>query len=147
MEPIQVAANRVGVTTGEDGEEGDNQWKPVPVPLSDENGEVVRTLTCYPPEEGQLAVFMATTSKHAGMQEQIAGVLNFFVSLLDEPDHVYVVNRMLDRKDPFGAIHIQKIVAALVTEWSGRPTGSPSGSARSQKPGGRKSTRPTPALT
>lgn len=102
---------------------------------------------CYKPGDGQLAVLMASTGRHTSEQEQIAGVINFFVAVLDDQSHNYLVNKMLDRTDPFGIAQVQDIMTWMVEEWTARPTKSPSGSTTSPPSGGRKSTQRTPALT
>jgi hypothetical protein len=101
----------------------------------------------YYPGDGQLAYLLASTGRHSTTQEQIAGLINFFVAVLDEESHSYVVNRLLDRKDPFGIEQVQKIMEWMVGEWSGRPTKSPSGSTTSPPSTGQSSTEQTPALT
>lgn len=101
----------------------------------------------YKPKDGQLAVLMASTGRHTSAQEQIAGVINFFVAVLDDESHNFIVNKLLDRKDPFGIEHVNDIMEWMMEEWSGRPTKSPSGSTTSPPTGGRNSTPPTPALT
>lgn len=106
-----------------------------------------RDLTYYKPAEGQYMVFMASTSRHSPQNEQIAAVVNFFVELFDKDSQVYLVERLLDRDDPFGIDQINEILDALAEEWSGRPTHPSTGSAPSQKTGGRKSTPPTRKLT
>lgn len=101
----------------------------------------------HTPKDGQFAVLMATTSKHASVQEQIAGFTNFFVAVLDDESHSYVVNKLLDTNDPFGLDEMQEIMEWMGEQWAGRPTQPPSGSTRSRTNGGRKSTRPTRQLT
>lgn len=103
--------------------------------------------TAYRPGDGQLAVLMAMTTQHSSSEEQIAGLVNFLASVLDDNSHSYVVNRLLDRRDPFGLKQVRGIFEWLVETWSGRPTQSPSVSTQSQSSGGQKSTQPTPALT
>jgi len=101
----------------------------------------------YRPQDGQLAVLMASTSRHSNNQEQIAGVINFFVAVLDDDSHNYVVSKLLDRNDSFGLENVQEIMEWMIEEWSARPTRSPSASTSSRRSGGRKSTPTTPALT
>lgn len=101
----------------------------------------------FQPKDGQLAVLMATTGRHSSTQEQIAGLINFFVAVLDKPSHTYIVNRLLDYNDPFGIAEVQGIMEWMMEEWTGRPTQWPSGSTPSPPSGGPKSTQPTPALT
>jgi hypothetical protein len=104
-------------------------------------------LHAYQPSDGQLAVLMASVGRHTSMPNQVAGVINFFVEVMDEPSHVYVVERLLDRTDPFGLAEVKEIMEWMVEEWSGRPTQSPSVSTRSRKNGGPRSTPPTSAST
>ena len=99
----------------------------------------------YPPKDGQLAVLMATTASHSSENEQIAGIINFFVAVLDDDTHTFLVSKLLDRKDPFGIEQVQDIMSWMVEEWTARPTKSPSGSTPSRSSGGRKSTRAIPA--
>lgn len=94
----------------------------------------------YRPSGGQVAVLMATTGRHTSENEQIAGFLNFFVSVLDEDSHAYLVSRLLDRTDPFDLDQVQAISSYLMEEWSGRPTKSSSGSTGSRRSTGRSST-------
>lgn len=103
--------------------------------------------TAYHPGDGQLAYLLASTGRHSTGQEQIAGLINFFVAVLDDDSHTYVVNRLLDRKDKFGIEQVQSVMEWLVSEWSSRPTKSPSDSTPSPPSTGRSSTERTPALT
>lgn len=105
---------------------------------------------CYAdktPGDGQLAVLMATTTKHSGIEEQVAGTINFLFSVLDEESHTYLVSRLLDRKDPFGMENVTEILGYLMEEWSGRPTVSSPGSTASPRSDGPRSTPATPELT
>lgn len=101
----------------------------------------------YRPSDGQLAFLMASTGRHSSDQEQIAGLINFFVAVLDDRSQTYIINRLLDRKDKFGVENVQSIMEWMIEEWSGRPTQQPSGSTASPPSGGQKSTQRTPVLT
>jgi len=103
--------------------------------------------TAYRPKDGQLAMLMASTGRHTTSSEQIAGVINFFVNVLDDDSQQYIVGRLLDRTDKFGIDEVQEIMEWLIEEWSARPTKSPSDSRTSRQTGGRKSTGRTPQLT
>lgn len=140
-----VAADRA------DGEE-DKTPDPVTVrlrtPSEDPNTEdAIHELTMHFPGDGQLGAWMATSANFASMEERVAGTINFFVSLLEERDHSYVVARLYNAKDPFGTKHIMDLIQHALEEWSGNPTPAPSGSTRSRPNGGRSSTRRSPALT
>jgi hypothetical protein len=101
----------------------------------------------YRPNDGQLAYLMASTGRHQSDQEQVAGIINFFVAVLDDDSHTYLVNRLLDRKDQFGLEQVQKVMEWMVSEWSGRPTKRPSVSTTSPPNTGQSSTEAAPALT
>lgn len=101
----------------------------------------------YKPQDGQLAILMATTGRHSNLHEKIAGVINFFVATLDEESHHHLVDRLLDREDDFGIEEVTEIMQELVEEWTGHPTVPPSGSPQSPSSGGRKSTPRTPVST
>src|SRR5262245_11678577 len=103
--------------------------------------------TAYRPNDGQLAVLMATTSSHSDTSEMVAGLINFFVAVMDKDSHTYLVSKLLDREDQFGIDEVRDITEWLTQQWSGRPTQSSRGSTRSRSSGGRKSTRRTPELT
>jgi hypothetical protein len=105
------------------------------------------TCKCYRPQDGQLAILMAATGRHSSEQEQVAGFINFFCATLDDESSSYIVSRLLDRKDPYGLDEVQEVMEWMIEEWTGRPTKPSSGSTRSQRTGGRKSTQSTPALT
>jgi hypothetical protein len=96
--------------------------------------------TAYHPGDGQLAYLVATTSRHSSAQEQVAGLINFFVAVLDDESREHLVARLLDRKDPFGVTEVEEIFKWLTAEWTARPTKSLSGSTPSRRTGGRRST-------
>lgn len=103
--------------------------------------------TAYRPKDGQLAVLMASTGRHSSEQEHVAGLINFFVAVLDDDSHNHIVARLLNRKDPFGLEQVNNIMHWMIEEWSGRPTKSRSDSTGSRQTDGQNSTQPTPALT
>lgn len=93
--------------------------------INDEGEQEVvnrRTITAYPPKEGQVALMMARTGRHSSTQDKVAAMIDFFVEVLDEGDHQYVVNRLLDRNDPFGLGDVTDVMTYLIEEWGGRPT-------------------------
>lgn len=79
-------------------------------------------VTAHPPKEGQVALMMARMGRHSSTPDKIAGIIDFFVEILDDEDHQYVVNRLLDRKDPFGITEVTEVMTWLVQEWGQRPT-------------------------
>jgi len=117
----------------------------------DEGGSTLvldgRELRYYQPTDGQFAIYMASTGRHASQTDRIAATVNFFIELFDKNDQVHLSDRLLDRDDPFGVPMMEEIMGEMVQEWTGRPTVPSSGSTPSRKSGGRKSTRRTPAST
>jgi hypothetical protein len=101
----------------------------------------------YQPQDGQVAVLMASTGKHSSEQEQVAAFINFFVGVLDDDTHTYIVSKLLDRKDRFGLAEVQEILEHMMEVWSGNPTQSFSASTQSPKPVGRRSTPRTTKST
>lgn len=95
---------------------------------------------CYKPTDGQLAVLMASISRSTNWTDKVAGIINFFVEVLDADSHTYVVGRLLSREDPFGIYDVEAIIEWMVEDWTGRPIQSPSGSTSSRGNGGRRST-------
>lgn len=100
------------------------------------DGQVLRA---YKPTEGQLAITMSALGRHTDEMTKTAGVIDFFVQILDEESYNYVVNRLLSREDPLGLQEIEDVLEWLVEEWTARPTQPPSGSTRSRSSGGPKS--------
>jgi hypothetical protein len=98
----------------------------------------------YKPTDGQFAFVMATTGKHSSTADQVAGQINFFLSMFEQEDADALAQRLLDRRDPFGVEEVTEIMSAMLEEWSGRPTKPSSGSSPSPRTTGRKSTQRTP---
>lgn len=106
-----------------------------------------KVLTCFKPSESQFAIFVAQTGRHSSTMDKIAGVIDFFVNVLDRPSHEYLVGRLMDREDPFGLDDVENIIQGMIEDWSGNPTEPSSDSTESPQPTGEPSTEPTPALT
>lgn len=115
----------------------------------DEEGNLIRTVQCryFDPTEGQVAMTMAAMGRHTNNNTKLAGIIDFMIGVLDEPSHHYIVDRLMDRKDPFGLEDVEGIMMEMIEEWTGRPTQPPSGSTSSQRPGGRNSTPSTSLST
>jgi len=96
-------------------------------------------LKVFRPTDGQLGVLMASIGKGASDVDGVAGPLNFFDSMLDEEGQRYCLDRMLDRKDPFGPEQINEIMRECIEEWGGRPTQPSSVSTPSPTADGPKS--------
>lgn len=91
-----------------------------------------KELKCYRPNDGQLAMLMASVGRHASQTQQVAGIIDFFVAVMDDESHSYLVDRLLDREDTFGLQEVESIMMWMVEEWTGRPTQRPSVSTQSQ---------------
>jgi hypothetical protein len=139
------------ITAAYDAAEDENEYLEFTLRKETKEGEDPdpgRLCKAYRPGDGQIAVLMATTqARHLSEGEMIAGIINFFVEILDEETHQYIVSRLLDRRDPFGIDQVQGIIRWLMEEWSGRPTQSSSGSTASPQSDGPTSTPPTPQST
>lgn len=79
-------------------------------------------LRAYKPTDGQLAMLMSTISRHTSDQTRVAGIIDFFVSVMDQPSHSYIVDRLLSRDDPLGLEEVKDVMEWMVEEWTGRPT-------------------------
>jgi hypothetical protein len=114
---ITAVANEVEVKEG---------TRPIDFKLTrkNEEGEIVeeRELVAHYPKDGQVALLMARMGRHSSASERVAGVIDFFVEVLDQEGHEYVVSRLLDREDEFGLKDISDIMNYLMEEWGGRPT-------------------------
>jgi protein-tyrosine-phosphatase len=104
-------------------------------------------LRAFKPTEGQFALLMMAMGRHVAQTEQISGVLDFFINMLDAPSQRYVMNRMASRDDVIATATIVEILEWMIEEWGGRPFPKPSASTSSRRKGGKKSTARTPALT
>jgi hypothetical protein len=79
-------------------------------------------MKAYQPTDGQLAMLMSNLGRHTSVQTRLAGVIDFFVAVLDEESATYVSDRLLSRTDPLGLEQVQEIMEWMVEEWTGRPT-------------------------
>jgi hypothetical protein len=100
-------------------------------------------MRAYRPTDGQLALLMSALGRHTSGQTKVAGVIDFFVAVMDEQSHSYVVDRLLSRTDPLGVEQVQEVIEWMIEEWSGRPTQPLSVSTQSQQSGGAKSKQST----
>lgn len=146
MREFETAVKQVEEEDLERGEgdlpEGAVEWM-----IHEKDGEeVVHSQHCiaYKPNDGQIGMFLATTGRHSGTSDRIAGIINLLTEICDHDTHSYLADRLLDREDPFGLDEVTDIINMLVEEWSGKASGSRSVSASSQKRAGRRSTPTTP---
>ena len=122
---------------------------PKPKPGEEPKEQTYTTLVAYQPDEAQFAMLMASVGRGASDADRIAGIINFFVNILDEDGADYLQGRLLTptRIDPFGIDEVEQIMDWLAGEWTGNPTSGPSGSTPSPLTDSPKSTEPTPLLT
>lgn len=97
------------------------------------------TLRYYLPDDGQLALLLSAVGKHASVMTQIAGAIDFFTAVLEEDSRSYVVERLMDRRDPFGLEQVTEIMEWMTEEWVARPTQRSSESSQSPPTAGKKS--------
>lgn len=138
MREFETAAAAVAAENAED-----EEVFPFQISEWDDEENLIQKVTCnaYKPSEGQFIMLMADTQSRGRTTEQkLAAIVDFVVEVMDPESHTYIVNRLMDRHDPFGLADIQPIVEWLIEEWGGRPTKRPSDFARSRKNGGPKST-------
>lgn len=79
-------------------------------------------LHAYQPTDGQLAMLLSSVGRHTSTETRVAGVVDFFVAVMDDPSATYVVERLLSRSDPLGIDQVQEVMEWMVEEWTGRPT-------------------------
>jgi len=108
------------------------------------DGEVLRY---FKPTDGQVAIYMASSGRHASANDRTAALVDFFLGLFDENSQDILAKRLRDRDDPFGVKKIGEIIESMLEDWSGRPIQSSSASTPSRRSAGRKSTPRTPAST
>lgn len=130
------------VTAAEKAEESD-EGGPEPLVFAIDGQE----LRAYQPSEGQMALLMMAMGRYTTQTDQFAGLLDFFIQVLDFESEQYVLNRMSNRETTIPIEVIGDILTWMVEEWGGRPFQKRSGSTSSRPSAGRKSTRRTPALT
>jgi len=94
----------------------------------------------HQPSSGQMAMVYQALSDYNTDQRKVAGIIDFFMGLLDEDVQQALGQRLLSREDPFDLDQVTNILTWLVEEWAGRPTRSSSGSTRSPTAIGPKST-------
>lgn len=81
-----------------------------------------KELRAYKPTDGQLAMLMAAVGRHTSVHTKVAGVIDFFVAVMDEDSANYVTERLLSRTDPLGVDQVEEVMEWMVEEWTGRPT-------------------------
>lgn len=144
---VQIREFDVAVASVEQSEE---DWTEFAINERDAEGEIVRVVKCraQKPAPGQAMYVMAAMGRGSNSSDKIAGVINLLGDICDDKTREYIERRLLDRYDrQFEFEQVIGIIEGLLEEWGGFPTRQPSDYAPSQKPGGRKSTRRTPALT
>jgi hypothetical protein len=104
-------------------------------------------LRAYKPTEGQFALLVMAMGRHTTEMDQFAGIIDFFIQVLDSDSQKYVIDRMMSRSDIIPMSQIVEIMEWMIEEWGGRPFQRQSASTPSRGHGGKKSTARTPALT
>lgn len=104
-------------------------------------------IVCFRPEDGQIAMLLASTSRYTKFETRLAGMIDFMIGTMNDNSREYIVERLMNREDSFGMEDMEKILEWMVEEWVARPTQPPSDSSPSPKTDGARLTEPTPALT
>lgn len=97
-----------------------------------------RECLAYRPKDGQMALLMAMIGSTNGWQTQTAGIVNFFLNVVDDRTRVYLAGRLLDREDRYDIDDVKDVILYLITEWTGNPTQEPSGSTELPQAAGQK---------
>jgi hypothetical protein len=85
-------------------------------------------MVCRAPKDAQLAYLLAAASSSRAQEDQVAAVLDFFEQTLDPAGLRVFKRRLLSTDDEFDFSDAMRIFEGVCEEWSGRPTGSGSGS-------------------
>ena len=102
-------------------------------------------LVAYEATPEQVAVVLSKVGRHTSVTTKIAGIIDFFMAVMDRDDAAYLGERLLDRDDAFGIKDVEGILSWLIEEWGGHPTQGPSDSSSSPSSTGPSSTE-TPSL-
>jgi hypothetical protein len=94
----------------------------------------------YEPSPGQMAMMYSALSDLSTDNQRVAGIVDFFLGLLDGDSRRVLAQRLMDREDPFELDELTEIMTWLIGEWSARPTRPSSASTPSPRRTGRKST-------
>lgn len=104
-----------------------------------------REVTFFEPTSGQAAIMMVIFNRNMTAQ-QSATFLQLFFQLMDEDTLDYFQQRFLDPNDALSELDAKgglfDIWELLMSEWSDRPTKSPSDYRPPRRATGRKSTAP-----
>lgn len=98
-----------------------------------------RVITFRGATSSEVFMLMAAVSDTQGLGESIATSINVLYELMSDEDRRWLKRRLFDRRDPMRPEHIAEYISALVEEWSGNPTESPSDSSPSPSQSGRQS--------
>ncbi|WP_148086530.1 hypothetical protein [Micromonospora sp. HM5-17] len=85
-------------------------------------------MVCRAPKDAQLAYLLAAASSSRAQEDQVAAVLDFFEQTLDPAGLRVFKKRLLSTDDEFDFSDAMRIFEYVCEVWSGRPTGSGSGS-------------------
>lgn len=100
-----------------------------------------RTLTVFPPTEGQIMTIMAMAGRDLGMSEA-AKVQRMMLQMFDESSRQYVEDRLESRENPLKLSSLFEVFTKIVEAEAGRPTTSSPDSGGSRATSGKRSTGP-----
>ena len=94
-----------------------------------------REMVAQPPTTGQLALFSAHQAN--GGLGGVRALFELLAAVLDEADYRVIENALQDGID---LMLVTEVVQYIIGEWSGRPTSASTGSPRSPRSTGARST-------
>jgi len=92
-------------------------------------------MVAHPPTSGQIALFLSQQTQ--GGHRSVAALFDFLAAVLEQSDYDAIEAQLHDGLDVQVTV---EIVEWLISEWSARPTRPRSGSPRSPKTTGSRST-------
>jgi hypothetical protein len=92
-------------------------------------------MTAHPPTSGQIALFLSQQAE--GGVKSVQALFEFLDAVLDRPDYDLIEEQLHEGLDVGVTV---ELIEYLIEEWGARPTPPRSGSSRSPKSTGRRST-------
>lgn len=102
-----------------------------------------REVTLHSPGSGSLAYLAMSIAGAGNDLVQLGQVINFIMSIFEDEDARYVRGLLLDKNSGFDAEDIMDLAIYIVEEWSSRPTNPSTGSSRSPRSTGARTTGAT----
>lgn len=120
----------------------DDEDEVIELSIGDAQGRNVEDYVIFKPTETQIAIYLA--NYESGNIAVLAGTFEFVKMIFDKEDADHLMARLKDRDDPFELPTLTEILLGIIQEVSGRPTRRSTGSTRSPRAGGPRSTDKLP---